>query len=144
MNFHWRRSRLHTRIVAKPNAALSNTSPLYYTLPDVSTIQNTSFTLHSTSWDTRCPTFCKISVPTLDTAARLNTSSFVLRFAPLNATCCGFETNLSAAWSQTPQLLLSTCSRHLSHFTGDFLGFFGECSGTCRLPPRDRYNNKQA
>ena len=39
----------------------------------------------------------------------------------------------------TPQLLLSTYNRRLSHLTGGSLDFFGECSGTCRLPPTDKY-----
>ena len=110
---HWRRSRLHTRIVAKPNAALSNSSSHYCTLPDVSTIQNTSFNQHSTSWDASVPIFCQFSVPILDTAARLVSSSFVLRFTPLNATCCGSETKLSGVLLPSTPMLCSTHSRRL-------------------------------
>ena len=43
------------------------------------------------------------SVSSLDTAARLVTSSFVLRFRPWFATCCGFETKLWGVLFQAPR-----------------------------------------
>ena len=57
--------------------------------------------------------------PTLDTAALLNTSSFVLRFSPLSATCCGSETKLSGVLLPSTPMLCSTHSRWLSLFFDD-------------------------
>ena len=59
--------------------------------------------------------------PTLDTAALLNTSSFVLRFSPLSATCCGSETKLSSVPLRGTSMLCSTHSRWLSLFFGDLV-----------------------
>ena len=60
---------------------------------------------------------CKLShfsvnflCPTLDTTARLVSSVFVLRFTPLNATCCGFETKLSSVPLRGTSMLCSTHS----------------------------------
>ena len=57
--------------------------------------------------------------PPLDTAARLDTSSFVLRFTPWYATCCCFETKFVATRSQSVPRLCSTHSRCKSLFFGD-------------------------
>ena len=65
------------------------------------------------------PLFCKFLCPTLDTAALLVSSSFVLRFTPLNATCCGSETKLSGVLLPSTPMLCSTHSHRLSLFFGD-------------------------
>ena len=59
------------------------------------------------------PLFCKFLCPPLDTAARLDSSSFVLRFRPMNATCCGFETKfVERAFTGTS----TPCSTHRSRW----------------------------
>ena len=65
MHLHSRRSLLYTRILSNPNAVLSRSSSLYYTLSDEPIIQNSSLNSHSTSWDAGCPTFLQNSVSTL-------------------------------------------------------------------------------
>ena len=57
--------------------------------------------------------------PTLDTAALLVSSSFVLRFTPLNATYCGSKTKLSGVLLPSTPMLCSTHSHRLSLFFGD-------------------------
>ena len=80
--------------------------------------------------------FCKFLCPTLDTAARLVSSVFVLRFNPLNTTCCGFETKLSGVLLPSTPMLCSTHSRRLPLSFGDVVTSFNDCSNTCGLPYR--------
>ena len=136
MNFHWRHSRLHTRIFFFSNAVLPTASPRYCTLLDVSTIQNTSFTELSTLWDASCPTFLQNFCAHFGHGCLFSSFLFESRFPsfcpPLFVP--QLRNQIVGGASQSAPTLCSTCSRHLVTQSGDTSRCFGESSNTCRLP----------
>ena len=118
-DFHWRRSRLHTRIYSDSNAALSSPSPHYYTLCDESIIQNSSFRPHSTRWDASVPLFCKFFCVLLGHGC---TSCYVFFCPSIPSLVCHLlwlrNQIVGRAFPSTP-FLCSTRSHWSSLFIGD-------------------------